>query len=81
MAEPALDFIANSLKRLMHDVADIKDHLTVQTGMIQALQGSVDGLKTEVSGTYRIINRINERLRLLEDRMLGNLAPPDEPAR
>jgi len=68
MAEPiTLEFIARQLDRVLDRLGAMEDQITVLTGMGMRVDGSVDGLATEVRGMYRLLDRMEKRVRKLED--------------
>jgi hypothetical protein len=52
MAEPpiTLEFIARQLDRVLDRLGTMEDQITVLTGMGMRVDGSVEGLATEVRG-------------------------------
>ena len=67
MAEASLDFLAGQLERVLNRLGAVEDQITVLTGMTIRLDGAVTGLATEMRGLVQSINRIEHRLRKVED--------------
>jgi len=67
MADVSLDFLASQLERVLNRLGAVEDQITVLTGMTIRLDGAVNGLSTEMRGPVQSINRIEHRLRKVED--------------
>jgi len=67
MADVWLDFLASQLERVLNRLGAVEDQITVLTGMTIRLDGAVNGLATEMRGLVQSINRIEHRLRRVED--------------
>ena len=67
MADASLDFLASQLERVLNRLGAVEDQITVLTGMTIRLDGAVNGLVTEMRGLVQSINRIEHRLRKVED--------------
>jgi hypothetical protein len=67
MADVSLDFLASQLERVLNRLGAVEDQITVLTGMTKRLGGAVNGLATEMRGLVQSINRIEHRLRKVED--------------
>jgi hypothetical protein len=67
MTEVSLDFLAGQLERVLNRLGAVEDQITVLTGMTIRLDGAVNGLTTEMRGLVQSINRIEHRLRKVED--------------
>jgi hypothetical protein len=67
MADVSLDFLASQLERVLNRLGAVEDQITVLTGMTIRLDGAVNGLTTEMRGLVQSINRIEHRLRKVED--------------
>ena len=67
MADVSLDFLASQLERVLNRLGAVEDQITVLTGMAIRLDGAVNGLATEMRGLVQSINRIEHRLRRVED--------------
>ena len=65
-----LEFIARQLDRVTDRMGSLEDQMTVLTGIcmrLETIPGSLEGLATEVRGMYRMLDRVEHRLRKLED--------------
>ena len=67
-------FIARQMDRMLDRFGTLEDQMSVQTGMIIRLDGSVQGLTTEVRALHRLLDRLERRVRKLEDQ-----SPPISP--
>ena len=67
MPDVSLDFLASQLERVINRLGAVEDQITVLTGMAIRLDGAVNGLATEMRGLVQSINRIEHRLRKVED--------------
>jgi hypothetical protein len=65
--EITLNFIAKQLDRVLDRIGTVEDHITVLTGIAMRVDGSVEGLAVEMRGMYRLLNRLESRVRKLED--------------
>jgi hypothetical protein len=66
MADVDLNFLARQMDRLISDVANIRDDITVLTAMGTRLEGAVHALTVEVRAGQRQFARLNDRVRKLE---------------
>jgi hypothetical protein len=69
-----LEFLGRQMERLQDRFGSMEDQMTVLTGIvmrmdstIRGLVGALDGLATEVRGLYRLSDRLERRVRKLED--------------
>ena len=67
MTDVSLDFLASQLECVPNRLGAVEDQITVLTGMAMRLDGAVNGLATEMRGLVQSINRIEHRLRKVED--------------
>jgi hypothetical protein len=67
MADVSLDFLASQLERVLNRLGAVEDQITVLTGMTIRLDGAVNGLPTGMRCLVQSINRIEHRLRKVED--------------
>jgi len=67
MADVSPDFLASQLERVLNRLGAVEDQITVLTGITVRLDGAVNGLATEMRGLVQSINRIEHRLRRVED--------------
>jgi hypothetical protein len=60
-----LAFVSQQIDRVLDRLGTVEDHLTVLTGICMRLDGSVEGLATEMRGMYRLLDRLGRRVRKL----------------
>jgi hypothetical protein len=65
--EITLEFVARQLDRVLNRIGTVEDQVTVLTGIVMRVDGSIEGLATEMRGMYRLIERLEHRVRKLED--------------
>jgi hypothetical protein len=65
--EVTLAFLARQLERVLDRLGAIEDQITVLTGMAMRHDGSLEGLAVEVRGLVRLTDRVEHRLRKLEE--------------
>jgi uncharacterized coiled-coil protein SlyX len=63
-----LDYLGRMFTRFSDDLADLKSQFIVQTAILQRLDVSVTTLATEVREVRGQLDRMNRRLRALEER-------------
>jgi hypothetical protein len=61
------DLLVSQLERVLNRLGAVEDQITVLTGMTIRLDGAVNGLTTEMRGLVQSIDRIEHRLRRVED--------------
>jgi hypothetical protein len=61
------DLLMSQLERVLNRLGAVEDQITVLTGMTIRLDGAVNGLTTEMRGLVQSIDRIEHRLRRVED--------------
>ena len=61
------EFIGRQLALVLEHVGAIEDQMMVQTAIIRRLDGTVSGLIDEVRGLSRLYDRIDRRVRLIEE--------------
>lgn len=62
MEQVDLNFIARQLERVIEEQARQRDDITVLTGITIRLEGSVQGLTTEIRGLRSKVDRMERRL-------------------
>ena len=62
-----LEFLARQLDRVLDRIGTMEDQITVLTGIVMRLEGSLQGLAVETRGMYRLLDRVEQRVRKLED--------------
>ena len=72
--EVSLAFLGRQLERVLDRLGAIEDQITVLTGMAIRHDGSLAGLATEVRGLVSSVERIERRLRKVEDE--ADAGPP-----
>ncbi len=72
-----LEFLSRQMDQLLDRFGTVEDQMSVQTGMIIRLDGSVQGLTTEVRALHRLFDRLERRVRKLEDHT-PTITPPGE---
>lgn len=58
--------IAEQQKMILDRLGTIEDQQTVLTGIVMRLDGSLGGLVTELRGMYRLLERLEHRMRKVE---------------
>jgi hypothetical protein len=71
--EITLEFVARQLDRVLDRIGTVEDQMTVLTGIVMRLDGSIGGLATEMRGIYRLLDRMEHRVRKLEDSGSGTV--------
>lgn len=67
MSEITLEFLSRQLDRVLDRLGAMEDQMTVQTATISRLDATVGGLTTELRALSRRLDRIDVRVRKLED--------------
>lgn len=68
MAEITLDFLAQQQARLLEAMGQLRDDVRVMTAIVQRLDGTVQGLINEVRAEHSRFERLDRRVRTLEER-------------
>jgi hypothetical protein len=66
MVEIPLDFLASQQDRILEEIGQIRDDMRVMAAMIQRLDGTVQGLVSEVRAEHSRFDRRDRRVRKLE---------------
>jgi hypothetical protein len=66
MAEITLDFLASQLDRILDEIGRVREDTRVMAAMIQSLDGTVQGLVSEVRAEHSRFDRLGRRVRKLE---------------
>ena len=61
-----LNFLARQMDRMLGDVANTRDDITVLTAMVGRVESSLQALTVEVRAMQRQFGRLNDRVRKLE---------------
>lgn len=71
MSEDPIDFayIGRALQRLTHEVATMRDQMTVQTAIILRHEDTLKGILEQVTAMVRQNARIVDQLRAVEERV------------
>lgn len=67
MSEITLEFISRQLDRVLDRLGAMEDQMTVQTATISRLDATMGGVTTELRALNRRLDRIDTRVRKLED--------------
>lgn len=67
MAEIDLNFLAKQLDRVLTDTRQLRDDMTVLTGIVIRLDGSMNGVIQEMRGIRDQIAHMNRRIEKLEE--------------
>ena len=62
-----LTFIARQNERLVTDMAGLRDDMRVLTAIVMRADSALGTLLEEVRATHAQINRMNDRIRKIED--------------
>ncbi|MGZ9020984.1 MAG: hypothetical protein ACXW3S_13700 [Rhodoplanes sp.] len=68
MAEITLDFLAQQQARLLEAMGQLRDDIRVMAAIVQRLDGTVQGLINEVRAEHSRFERLDRRVRTLEER-------------
>jgi predicted nuclease with TOPRIM domain len=67
MTEPDFNFLTRQNERILTELGSLRDDITVLTGIAIRLEGALDGLTVEVRGLRSKLDRLDQRVRKLED--------------
>lgn len=67
MAEITLDYLAEQQRKILDRLGTIEDQQTVLTGIVMRLDGSLEGLATQLRGMFRMLERLEYRVRKIEE--------------
>ena len=67
MAEITLDFLAQQQARLLEAMGQLRDDIRVMAAIVQRLDGTVQGLINEVRAEHSRFERLDRRVRTLEE--------------
>ena len=68
MAEITLDFLAQQQARLLEAMGQLRDDIRVMAAIVQRLDGTVQGLINEVRAEHSRFEKLDRRVRTLEER-------------
>ena len=67
MAEADLSLVMRLQERLVDEVAALRDDMRVVTAIVMRIDGSLGALTAEFRATHAQMQRMNDRLRKLEE--------------
>jgi hypothetical protein len=67
MPEINLDFLARQMERLLTEIGSLRDDMSVMTALALRLDATMTGVQQELRATHSQIQRMNDRVRKLED--------------
>ena len=67
MADINLDFLARQMERVLTEIGSLRDDMSVLTALSLRLDATMTGVQQELRATHTQIQRMNDRVRKLED--------------
>lgn len=67
MADINLDFLARQMERVLTEIGSLRDDMSVLTALSLRLDATMTGVQQELRATHKQIQRMNDRVRKLED--------------
>lgn len=67
MADINLDFLARQMERVLTGIGSLRDDMSVLTALSLRLDATMTGVQQELRATHKQIQRMNDRVRKLED--------------
>jgi hypothetical protein len=67
MPDINLDFLAHQMERVLTEIGSLRDDMSVLTALALRLDATMTGVQQELRATHTQIQRINDRVRKLED--------------
>ncbi|MBX3571460.1 MAG: hypothetical protein KF694_03815 [Mesorhizobium sp.] len=67
MPEINLEFLARQMERVLVEVGSLRDDMSVLTALALRLDATMSGVQQELRATHSQIQRMNDRIRKLED--------------
>jgi hypothetical protein len=67
MTDVDLNFLAHQIERLITEVSSLRDDMGVSTAVVMRLDGTQSAMLQELRAIRTQINRMNDRVRKLED--------------
>lgn len=67
MPEINLEFLARQMDRVITEVGSLRDDMSVLTALALRLDATMIGVQQELRATHSQIQRMNDRVRKLED--------------
>ena len=62
-----LEFLARQMERVLTEVGSLPDDMSVLTALALRLDATMSGVQQELRATHTQIQRMNDRIRKLED--------------
>lgn len=62
-----LEFLARQMERVLTEVGSLRDDMSVLTALALRLDATMSGVQQELRATHTQIQRMNDRIRKLED--------------
>ena len=67
MVDVNLDFLARQMERVLTEIGSLRDDMSVLTALSLRLDATMTGVQQELRATHTQIQRMNDRVRKLED--------------
>lgn len=67
MPDVSLEFLAQQMERVLTEVGSLRDDMSVLTALTLRLDATMTGLQQELRATHKQIQRMNDRVRKLEE--------------
>jgi peptidoglycan hydrolase CwlO-like protein len=67
MPDINLEFLARQMERILTEVGSLRDDMSVLTALALRLDATMTGVQQELRATHSQIQRMNDRIRKLED--------------
>ena len=67
MPDVSLEFLAHQMERVLTEVGSLRDDMSVLTALTLRLDATMTGVQQELRATHTQIQRMNDRVRKLED--------------
>jgi hypothetical protein len=71
MPDINLDFLARQMERVLTEIGSLRDDMSVMTALALRLDATMTGVQQELRATHNQIQRMNDRVRKLEDQPAG----------
>lgn len=71
MPDINLDFLARQMERVLTEIGSLRDDMSVLTALALRLDATMTGVQQELRATHTQIQRMNDRVRKLEDLTAG----------
>ncbi len=67
MTDVSLEFLSRQMDRMLVEIGSLRDDMSVLTALALRLDATMTGVQQELRATHRQIQRMNDRVRKLED--------------